>query len=410
MTNRLARTKPSDMAGAHRNMRALTGLRAIAAVWVITFHYRGVFSPIGTKQVASALLSRGYLGVDLFFILSGFVIWHVHAADFARPRLRSFLRFMCLRAARLYPVYAFTLMLFAVLVWITPQFGLSLLHPSNYPTAQFILHLLLVQSWGFAGTLTWNYPSWSVSAEWFCYLFFPFAALGAARLRYPAVAAVTALLFATICTTYFGVFDESLNQAVGIHALLRALPEFLLGCLLRELASHARLQAWPWTTITLAVSAIWGASFFTPLPASLTAIPFFAMLILAGSVPGTFVSSIGSWRPLVAIGAASYSVYLMQAPVQKVAQDLHPYLSPAHPLRSAGIVAIYLIALGISALLVHRFIEDPSRRWLRARIDQIFPHERQDRAPAILVAEGIRPETPQCHRARRDEVTRRDVA
>lgn len=381
--SRFPPTGSSATSSAHRNLVALTGLRAVAALWVISFHYRGVFSPVGTMQVAPAFVGRGYLGVDLFFILSGFVIWHVHAPDFARPRLRPFLRFMCLRAARLYPVYAFTLALFAVLLWIGPQVGISLLHRSGYPLPQFILHLLLIQSWGFPGALTWNYPAWSVSAEWFCYLFFPLAALGASRLSYPAVAAVIALLLATVCTTYFGAFNDTLNQSSGINTLLRALPEFLLGCMLRELASQAQVQAWPWTTITLGVSLVWVASFFTFLPPSLTAIPFFAVLVLAGSMPGTLVSRTAGWRPLVAVGAASYSLYLMQAPVQKTARDLHPYLSSSHPVRSSAIIAIYLIALGVSAFLVHRYIEVPSHRWLRARVNLLFSQEHREQPPAI---------------------------
>ena len=66
-------------------LEGLTGLRAIAAFWAISYHYSlSVFVPL------APFVDFGYLGVDLFFIRSGFVIWHVHAPDFSQPSPRRF--------------------------------------------------------------------------------------------------------------------------------------------------------------------------------------------------------------------------------------------------------------------------------------------------------------------------------
>jgi peptidoglycan/LPS O-acetylase OafA/YrhL len=374
-----------DMHRARRNLDALTGLRAIAALWVIAFHYRGgPFRPLGANHVLP-VLGYGYLGVDLFFILSGFVIWHVHGPEFARPRPRTFARFMCLRAARLYPVYLFTLCLIGLLVWLAPQIGDPPLNPAYYTGRLFLLHLALVQSWGFTHILSWNYPSWSVSAEWFCYLLFPFAAPLALRLGKRSTAAAALILLAAVSVTYLTAFNESLNQSVGAMTLLRAAPEFLLGCLLRQLAGEKAIGTWPWLTITTAAAGIWAASFFSLLPVGLLAIPLFATLILAGSQPGNLVARALGVRPLVAIGAASYSLYLMQAPVQKGARVLKQYLSPSHPMQSLGVVSAYLLLLACGTALVHVFIENPSRRWLRARVNTLFQRQPLPPAPAIDV-------------------------
>lgn len=108
----------------------------------------------------------------------------------------------------------------------------------------------------------------------------------------------------------------------------------------------------------------------------LFAIPLFATLVLAGSAPGNLVSRALGVRPLVAVGAASYSLFLMQAPVQKGARVLKQYLSPSHPYQSAGVVAAYLLLLALSTTLVHLLVENPSRRWLRSRIDAWLPRPR----------------------------------
>lgn len=173
---------PAPALRTHGKMEGLTGLRAVAVVWVIAFHYSvGPFSPLHPRR-AVPLFGLGYLGVDLFFMLSGFVIWHVHAADFARPSVPAFRRFLLLRIARLYPVYLFTLLLFAVLLVLVPHLGGPKFDPRNYGAGQFVVDLGMMQTWGLASHLEWNYPSWSISAEWFCCFLFPLAALSLARL------------------------------------------------------------------------------------------------------------------------------------------------------------------------------------------------------------------------------------
>lgn len=323
------------------------------------------------------ILGYGYLGVDLFFILSGYVIWHVHGAEFARAngvsRPRLFTRFMALRAARLYPVHLLTLGLVALLVWLAPQIGDPPLNPANYTLRELMQQLVLVQSWGFSGHLSWNYPAWSVSAEWFCYLLFPAIAFFAARSGRRGTIIAIGILLVGVTTTYWTAFGESLNQAVGALTLLRAAPEFLLGCLLCRLSGQVRMEDWPWGLILGVVFALWVASFFTFLPVALLALPLFAVLILAAASPRHWIARVASLRPLVAVGAASYSLYLMQAPVQKGARVLRHWVSPHHPLQSTFVFAVFFTLLAAGTYLVHRFAETPSRRLLRRRLDLWVP-------------------------------------
>lgn len=350
-------------------MDGLTGLRGVAALWVVAFHYNlGPFAPLHFGR-AVPVIRLGYLGVDLFFMLSGFVIWHVHADDFRRPSLTSLRRFVGLRIARLYPVYLFTLLLLLGMLIAAPYIGAIALNPRNFRLHQFFIDLAMLQTWGLTHKLGWNYPAWSISAEWFCYLFFPLAAISLARFGSWRLIVSLAALLAALIGVYVLVFGETMNQAIGAAALARALIEFLMGCVLRRIADVLPIERIRWTFPFLALLALAVASFELGLAlASFTPVVLFPVLILAASTSGNLIGRIAAWRPLVTIGTASYSLYLMQVPVQKGVHVLATIIAEARPLSSALAVLAYLAALTAATILVHLLVEAPSRRFLRRRI------------------------------------------
>src|SRR5689334_9429569 len=92
--------------------RALTGIRGVAALWVVLFHLPNPLAGTAFAQV----LSRGYLGVDLFFILSGFVLSYAYRDALPeKPMVRQALRFYAVRLARIYPLHVFVLALFVTI-------------------------------------------------------------------------------------------------------------------------------------------------------------------------------------------------------------------------------------------------------------------------------------------------------
>ncbi|MGV0697675.1 acyltransferase family protein [Mycolicibacter sinensis] len=159
-------------------IKALTGLRIIAAVWVVLFHFRPLLR-LGSPAVSDALapvLDRGAQGVDLFFILSGFVLtWNYLERMGESFSPRATLHFLWLRLARVWPIYLVTLHL--ALLWV-----IFTLHVGHVPTedlsrmtaTSYVRQVLLMQLWFepfFDGT-SWNGPAWSISAEWLAYLLF----------------------------------------------------------------------------------------------------------------------------------------------------------------------------------------------------------------------------------------------
>jgi peptidoglycan/LPS O-acetylase OafA/YrhL len=156
---------------------ALTGVRGLAALWVLSFHI-ATFVPIGPVP----LLKMGYVGVDVFFVLSGFIIGHVHLDDFAEVTLAGIRRFLALRLSRIYPVHLAMLLaatLFAVVLYAA---GVPVLDNERFYPPQFLANLLLVQAWASGDHQSFNIVAWSISAEWLAYLAFPLLAFAANRM------------------------------------------------------------------------------------------------------------------------------------------------------------------------------------------------------------------------------------
>jgi acyltransferase len=116
------------------------------------------------------------------------------------------------------------------------------------------------------------------------------------------------------------------------------------------------------------------------------------VLVLACSMQQNPVSAWFSARPIIAVGAASYSLYLMQAPVQMAVRVLRPYVSIAHPWRDAGIIAFYLVLLAILTALVDVWVENPSRRILRRTIGAwLGPHSESVALPSADAEAPVQP-------------------
>lgn len=128
-----------------QHIPALTGVRGVAAVWVVLLHLsQSLKGTIGLTETAP-LIQSGFLGVDLFFILSGAVMYHVHGADFLQYRIKSHWAFLKLRFARVYPLHAFCLFAVALAIYLLPDFTVSY-RPGTFSFSNFVATLLLVSN------------------------------------------------------------------------------------------------------------------------------------------------------------------------------------------------------------------------------------------------------------------------
>jgi peptidoglycan/LPS O-acetylase OafA/YrhL len=219
------------------NIRTLTPLRFFAAAAVVAYHFL-LYVPFDVSAYAW-LPHKGYLAVDFFFILSGFILTHVYRGGILDKKI-SYRDFMVRRFARIYPLHLLTLLAMAGIALTPLHFGLIVPWPGHFPLESFFSQIFLLHAWGFERALSFNGPSWSISAEWFAYLIFPELMLRLSNKR-PGLALLSSLAaFAALWLISAAFFPRAITSLTSDCAILRIAPEFLIGCCLYLQAQNAR--------------------------------------------------------------------------------------------------------------------------------------------------------------------------
>lgn len=345
---------------------ALTGLRGLLALWVFAYHLRGTARDM-LPDAPLELLERGYRAVDVFFLLSGFVL--VLAYSGRIHSLGDYVAFLRNRIARIYPLHVAVLLALMVAVLVARSVGVDPGHPGYYRFDQsVVLNLLLLQGWGFERTLTWNGASWALSALFFAYLLFPACDAVARRLDRPLVLGIACFASLAAMVAFMQVlgFDQ-LERMTTRGVLLRVGGEFLAGCLLSRLwlvlADRDPLPAWAWTGIVVAALLLGMSAWGDP------AIAFagcFILFGLAGLDRGPLYAVLAH-RYTVWLGTISLSIYLVHGPVIAAVRLLLPAEVRVHmgPVGAIGILGLTTIAMLFTAWVAYHLIESPARHWIR---------------------------------------------
>ncbi len=361
------------MTGERINLAALTGARGVAAWFVVLYHIRPGLSATASPALMT-VLGKGYLAVDFFFMLSGFVLWLTYGEHIRAEGLREVPRFLGRRIARIWPLHMVILAAAAALALI---FDVTGRHSDHYPWAELPLHILLVQNWGFTSALSWNDPAWSISCEWAAYLLFPLLALGANWRRASSVTLIlTAVLLALLLHTLMSRGGAAtLGVDIPRFGLPRALVEFTMGTLVCTLWQRWRHRpARPASAAAIVATFVLVLTATAKLPETLGLPLFFAALLLALASTAAHPANPLGARALVWLGEISYATYLVHFIGYVVFKLLFvddPFAVPLPAL--AGFLLLTLIA---SAGL-HRFIELPAQTALR----RLFERSKE-RSPA----------------------------
>lgn len=342
----------ADVFGGERpKLHSLTGLRFLAAFWVLLYHCREAFETLPAPL--RLLIDRGYVAVPLFFVLSGFVLTYKYAAEDGLRGSKS--RFWRSRFNRIYPTYFLAFLLFAPIAWVKTASPLT--------TALFTV--TLTQTW--VGLLSWNTPGWSLSAEAFFYFVFPFLMPLLMRVPLRWLGAVSLL-------SLVPAFTDSARIPLPLpefHPLCHLI-EFILGIVACRVAMNL---TWSRSRIALLTAAdavlLLVLLCFVEMPdfalhTSLLAIPMSVLICGLAGLPWL------SHPWLIALGDASYGLYVLQSPLHVYVKNaLHLTLfrhTGYDDLNSSVSFQLSFAAIAIAvSLLSFRVLEDPARKLLNGR-------------------------------------------
>ncbi|MGZ8750366.1 MAG: acyltransferase family protein [Pseudonocardia sp.] len=401
-------TRPGDeVAPRPAEFRSLTGLRIVAAAWVVLFHFHftGLDGVGAAVDVLGPLVTAGALGVDLFFVLSGFVVAHTYL-DRLGPalRLRPTAHFVWARACRIWPAYALVFHLFAIwvvarLVWgADDRVAFQAVQPV-VSLPEYLQQLVLVQLWDapFFDGASWVGSTWSISAEWLAYLLFPVAALVFHRLRDLPVALLAAgslALMTPIAWAYLLTGSPYHPWSWAVRVLCGFGAGVLAHLVVRRLQSDGRacerVRRWASALAAALPPAVAAGLVAGELVgpgrggAVLVVFPVLVgALALADRGPATWLAK----PAMVYGGRVSYSLYLVHIPMFEVfwlAQEHFPQaLGRSTDLGHAVGLAVLLATVPVAGL-VHGVVEEPARLRLARLCPTRFAtrRTRPDTAPA----------------------------
>lgn len=350
------------MSGKDNHLDALTAIRGIAAWLVVLYHIRLSLTALLPEQ-AIATLAKGYLAVDLFFMLSGFVIWYNYA-DRLRAGGRDQSRlFLWRRFARIWPLHAFILLVYILFALVLAATGRE---TGNFPFAELPLHFALAQNWGFTDLLTWNHPAWSISTEFAAYLVFPLVVLAVPlhRLGPGALVTLAIALVLALHLKFLAAGYQGLGEFIPRMGLWRCLIGFALGNVLCLLWLHWRQHPQTAPAAALACAALTLAGLRLDMPETLIVpVAFFIGLLALATASGWPVRAL-SHRALLYLGEISYSTYLghflLWAGWKIAFVDQSLQLGWVNLLGFLGLVLL-------ASILLYHGVEKPAQRWLNAR-------------------------------------------
>ena len=363
----------STASTAPRRFEALDSLRGICAILVVMFHM-----PVASHWRDWALVQHGYLFVDYFFVLSGFVIAHAYAERLKTARDGG--RFMVRRLGRVWPLHVLMLGAFIGLELCRLWFHIDAATPfvRDRSIEAIFANLLLVQAWHILPSLTWNGPAWTLSAEVACYLIFAWLVLAAPK-RFRWIGAVLAVIGGIMVL----MFARRWMNTTYDYAVPRAVYGFFLGCLLQGVWMRIpRPAGWAATALEIATVLIIGGFIAWaqgPVTVAVTVLFIGVVWVFAGEDGA--VSRVLDHPALVTLGRWSFAIYMVHMFVLTVmmivARKLH--WVPKARIDFGSVWINDLFALGMFGLIVvlavaaHRWVETPAQRqidrWTAVRRD-----------------------------------------
>ncbi len=299
-----------------RAIPSLTGIRGVAALYVCLTHAQIVLATyLNAPSInRNGFMYNGFRGVDLFFVLSGFILMHAHEADFVSIRRDAVWRFYVLRFFRVYPLNTLVLLALVPVALFLPGFvgwtrflhGAPIAyHDHDFSRLGFVQSLVLAQTWSVAKPGQWNGPAWSLSAEVFGYALFPLLAWAACRCRSAVLAGVGAALSLLLLIGAMRAFGHATDNPTAAFGLVR-----MAFCFVAGIALQRCFRFWPagegWAALLTLASLGWILLCLTWRPLNLFAVLGFGGIILGLAYQRGPVDAVLTSGPAMFLGRISF--------------------------------------------------------------------------------------------------------
>lgn len=331
-----------------KHYTALDGMRGVAALLVVLFHADPFFGQ---------LVPGGYLAVDMFFVLSGFVIEHAYG-----QKLRSGMNlwmFTKLRLIRFYPLYLLGLAAGILLELVLIQVGAKNSISYERLLAQAALAVLFIPAFFEIDAFPLNIPSWSLFIEIVVNV-----AYGATLARLNSrVLYVIAFVSLSALVGYLYVNNNAMPGPQNLElpfALARAVFSFTVGVIIyRHRKAFTIRPVWVLLSVLvlLSVPVSDGYRFFYDLTCIVVVFP---MLVWVAA--GTEDQSVSKW--MLVLGGISYGIYAIHYPLIWLVRGMADKLNFPMPL--AG--TLLVVGLVVVCYMLDKFFDQPVRSWLKAKL------------------------------------------
>lgn len=343
--------------GSDDNVRPMEGLRGFAVFLVFLVHYVTLARPwIGDHPLlfvgASKIHALGNTGVDLFFVLSGYLIYGSLIA-----RRQDFFRFMARRIERIYPAFIVVFVIYVILSFVFPSES-KIPSPLSNGLAYLLANLLLLP--GIFSIEPMITVAWSLSYEMFFYLAMPLVIAGLGlRDRRPGWRVLFFLLIAVIIAAY--------GATEGGHVRLIM---FITGVLLYE-ATRSFAAPSPGSAVGSLALLVGLSSAMLPLHGTAGAtlkicilfLAFFVLSLACFQAPKAWLARCFSWTPLRWLGNMSYSYYLLHGLALKAAFLVLASVAPAQHYASWvsfwGLLPVMFMLTLVPTTMLFLLVERP---------------------------------------------------
>lgn len=339
-------------------IRSLTSVRGIAALFVFVFHFRMFFPDLINHSLAGPIIVSGYIWVDFFFILSGFILTHVYGGMLTQKA--KIKKFAIARLARVVPLHWVILITLMII-----ELGFLSIDINSFGEKRsiydFFMSFFLIHGWGFPSVdnWPWNAPSWSISTEMFCYLLFPLFLYVAKT--YSHMILIIIMLAGYAFMAQYEAAADSYNTPLQLM-LFRTVPAFILGILIYDFR-HLPRQFSTLLLSTLQVTLVLLIFFVLVSGISkLWLMPCFAGLILSLFHDRGIIAILLSMGGVHYLGVISYAVYMIHYPIRdywirftNIGGDYGGWMAA---------FAMFIITILLSMLAYH-YIENPARKRIR---------------------------------------------